>query len=142
LSSLAGLRRVVDRVFASIDLLLLPTAGTIFQTAAIAAEPVRLNADLGLYTNFANRLDLAAIAVPAGFTSAGLPFGVSLMAAAFADRALLGLAARCQAASGLPRGAVAAERWWSNFDGSQPTDSVAPAKAVADGAIDPSRQRR
>ncbi len=103
---LAGLRRAVDRVFTSIDLLLLPTAGTIYQTAAVAAEPVRLNADLGLYTNFVNLLDLAAIAIPAGFTGAGLPFGVSLIAPAFADRALLGLAAQCQAASGLPRGAV------------------------------------
>src|SRR5207244_3668928 len=70
-------------------LLLLPTAGAIYETAAVAADPLRLNADLGLYTNFVNLLDLAAIALPAGFRNEGLPFGVSLMAPAFADRALL-----------------------------------------------------
>ncbi len=103
---LARLRRAVDRVFVGIDLLLLPTAGTIYQTAAVADEPVRRNAELGFYTSFVNLLDLAAIAIPAGFTGPGLPFGVSLIAPAFTDRALLGLAARCEAAAGFPRGAV------------------------------------
>jgi allophanate hydrolase len=39
-------------------------------------------------------MDLAAIAIPAGFRSDRLPFGVSLIAPAFSDEALLSLAER------------------------------------------------
>jgi allophanate hydrolase len=76
------------------DVLLLPTAGTTYTRMAVAADPVGLNANLGYYTNFVNLMDLAAIAIPAGFTPRGLPFGVSLIAPAFSDRALLTLAGR------------------------------------------------
>jgi allophanate hydrolase len=102
---LAALRRVVDSEFQEIDVLLLPTAGTIYETAAVAAEPKRLNANLGLYTNFANLLDLAAIALPAGFSQQGLPFGISLIAHAHRDAALLDLGMRFQQIAGLPLGA-------------------------------------
>ncbi len=94
---LARLKREVDVAFGSIDVLVLPTTGTIYEVAAVAADPLRLNANLGLYTNFVNLLDLTAIAVPAGFRKNGLPFGVSLIAPAFAERALLELAARFHA---------------------------------------------
>jgi allophanate hydrolase len=103
---LAALRRTVDQAFTRFDVLLLPTAGTIYEIAEIEAEPLRLNANLGLYTSFVNLLDLAAIALPAGFDTRGLPFGVSLIAPAFRDRALLDLGARFQEISGLPSGAV------------------------------------
>jgi allophanate hydrolase len=63
------------------------------RTTALAAEPLRLNTNLGLYTSFVNLLDLAAIALPAGFGGSGLPFGISLIAPAFRDRALLDLGA-------------------------------------------------
>ena len=88
------LKRDAAREWAAMDVLLLPTAGTIYTTDAIEADPVRLNTNLGYYTNFVNLMDLAAIAVPAGFASDGLPFGVSLIAPAFADRALATLARR------------------------------------------------
>jgi allophanate hydrolase len=74
--------------------LLLPTAGTIYRKEAVAADPVRLNSNLGFYTNFVNLMDLAAVAVPAGFRSDGLPFGVSLIGRAFQDEALLKLSSR------------------------------------------------
>ncbi len=45
-----------------------------------------------------NLLDLCAVAVPAGERPDGLPFGVQLLAPAFADEALLDLAARWEAA--------------------------------------------
>jgi allophanate hydrolase len=76
------------------DLLLLPTAGTIYRHEAVMADPIRLNSNLGFYTNFVNLMDLAAVAVPAGFRSDGLPFGVSLIGPAFSDEALLAVAAR------------------------------------------------
>jgi allophanate hydrolase len=76
------------------DVLVLPTTGTIYETAAVAADPFHLNANLGLYTSFVNLLDLTAMAVPAGFRKNWLPFGISLIAPAFAERSLLDLTAR------------------------------------------------
>ena len=104
---LASLKREADLVFASIDMLLLPTTGTIYKTAAVKADPLQLNANLGLYTTFVNLLDLAAIAVPAGIRSSGLPYGVSLIGPAFAERKLLQVADLFQKSSGLPLGAPA-----------------------------------
>ena len=71
-----------------------PTAPTLFTAAQIAEEPIARNAQLGTYTNFVNLLDLCAVAVPAGARDDGLPFGVSLIAPAGAERTLLTLAGR------------------------------------------------
>jgi allophanate hydrolase len=57
-----------------------------------ASDPIKLNTNLGYYTNFVNLLDLAAVAVPAGFRTNGLPFGISFIGPAFTDEALLELA--------------------------------------------------
>jgi allophanate hydrolase len=88
------LRRAAATQWDSIDVMILPTAGTIYTKAAVEAEPVLLNTNLGYYTNFVNLMDLAAIAVPAGFRRDGLPFGVSLVGRPFSDAALLALASR------------------------------------------------
>jgi len=85
---LQELRRTTAPVWNAIDVLLTPTAGSIYRIAEVEADPVRLNSNLGYYTNFMNLLDLAAIAVPAGFQRDGLPFGVTLAAPAFSDDAL------------------------------------------------------
>jgi allophanate hydrolase len=103
--ALAALRRAAEGELRQVDVLLLPTTGTIYETSAIAAEPKRLNANLGLYTSFVNLLDLAAIALPAGFGKSGLPFGISLIAPAHRDSALLDLGRRFQQVAGLPLGA-------------------------------------
>jgi allophanate hydrolase len=75
-----------------IDALLLPTAPTVYTIAAMRADPVRLNATLGLYTNFVNLLDMAAVAIPAGFRDNATGFGVTLIGCAWSDRALADLA--------------------------------------------------
>ena len=49
------------------DFLFVPTTGTTYTIAEVEADPIRLNASLGVYTNFVNLLDLCAIAVPDGF---------------------------------------------------------------------------
>ena len=85
---LKALRRQTAPVWDSIDVLVTPTAGTIYKIAEVEADPIKLNSNLGYYTNFMNLLDLAAIAVPAGFQTNGLPFGATLAAPAFADEAL------------------------------------------------------
>jgi allophanate hydrolase len=91
---LIALRRETEASWHAADVLLLPTAGTIFTPEEIAADPLRRNVQLGHYTNFVNLLDLSAIAFPAGVRGDGAPFGVTLMAPAFADRRLAALAAR------------------------------------------------
>jgi allophanate hydrolase len=85
---LKALQRVTAPVWDAIDILVTPTAGTIYRIAEVEADPVRLNSNLGYYTNYMNLLDLAAIAVPAGFQADGLPFGVTFAAPAFTDEEL------------------------------------------------------
>lgn len=103
---LAELRRAADAEWERMDLLLLPTTGTTYTRAQVEADPVRLNSNLGYYTNFVNLLDLSAVAVPAGFRSGGLPSGVTLMAQAGADEALLRLASQFHRTQNLPAGAT------------------------------------
>ncbi|MGI9218043.1 MAG: allophanate hydrolase [Hydrogenophaga sp.] len=97
-SKLKALKRVCDAVWQDVDCLLTPTAGTIYRIADMQADPIRLNSNLGHYTNFMNLLDYAAVAVPAGFQASGdaqgLPWGVTLAAPAFKDVPLLRLADR------------------------------------------------
>ena len=88
LYELAELIRLAHREWEKIDLLLLPTAGTTYKIAEMLADPVELNTRLGAYTNFVNLMDLAAIAVPAGFRADGIPFGVALIGPAFSDAML------------------------------------------------------
>jgi allophanate hydrolase len=52
------------------------------------ADPIELNTRLGAYTNFVNLMDLAALAVPAGFRPDGIPFGVTLIGPALSDAML------------------------------------------------------
>lgn len=107
LYKLRALKRVCDAVWNDIDVLVTPTAGTIYRIEAMQADPIRLNSNLGYYTNFMNLLDLAATAVPAGFQADGLPFGVTLVAPAHQDAPLLHLASRMQRALGGRLGATA-----------------------------------
>jgi allophanate hydrolase len=89
---LHALQNEAVREWARMDVLLLPTTGTIYTHEQIASDPIKLNSNLGYYTNFVNLMDLAAVAAPAGFRSNGLPFGISLIGPAFTDEALLVLA--------------------------------------------------
>ena len=102
---LRELQRVCSRVWEQVDCMLTPTAGTIFSIEQMLAEPVARNSDLGLYTNFMNLLDYAAVAVPAGLRGDGLPFGATLFAPAHQDLPLLRLAARWQRDRAQPCGA-------------------------------------
>jgi allophanate hydrolase len=103
---LAELAQAIRPVWQDIDALLVPTTGTAFSLAQLHAEPVLRNSELGTYTNFTNLLDLAAIAVPNGFTAAGFPVGVTLIGPAWHDGVLAALAASMHAAAGTPLGAT------------------------------------
>jgi allophanate hydrolase len=82
---LAELVRAAESEWRKMDVLLLPTAPTTYRIDAVLADPIALNSNLGLYTNFVNLMDLSAVAVPAGFRPNGLPFGVQLIGRAFQD---------------------------------------------------------
>lgn len=83
-------------VWDAIDVLMVPSAPTMPTKARVAQDPIESNAQLGTYTNFVNLLGLAALALPAGFTQGSLPFGITLIAPAGSDAALLDLGARWQ----------------------------------------------
>jgi allophanate hydrolase len=127
---LMELRRAADRVWSTIDVLVTPTAGTVYRIEAVEADPIRLNSNLGYYTNFVNLLDLAAVAVPAGFRSDGLPFGITLVGRAGADADLLLLADEVHRAKRAPLGALGIE-----LPARAATDH-ADAKSVRVAAID------
>lgn len=84
------LTRRIQTAMANVNALIVPTAPTAFTIEAALADPLALNAKLGIYTNFANFADLCALALPAGMRKDGLPAGVTLLAPAWHDRALAG----------------------------------------------------
>jgi allophanate hydrolase len=118
--ALERLRKATAREWEKMEVLLLPTAPTIYRVEEMMRAPLALNANLGRYTNFVNLLDCCAVAVPAGFCSDGLPAGVTLIAPAFADDALAILADRlhraaacgmgCERTAPLPQSALAAPK--------------------------------
>ena len=97
---LRELQQQTRPVWDSIDCMVTPTASTHYSIAAVEADPVRLNSNLGYYTNHVNLLDLAAVAVPTGYQHGprgNLPWGVTLVAPAGDDLPLLSLAASLHA---------------------------------------------
>ena len=103
---LMAYRRQSEQAWQQVDVIVTPTAGTIYRVDEVNADPIRLNSNLGYYTNFMNLLDLAAVAVPAGFQANGLPFGVTLSAPAFADASLAVLGERLHRCAALTAGAT------------------------------------
>ena len=105
-------RREAQRLWAEVDVLMVPTAPRHPTFEEVAAEPVAANAVLGTYTNFVNLLGWSALAVPAGFAEAasgGLPFGVTFIGPAGADAALATFGSAWQRSPGqreLPLGAT------------------------------------
>jgi allophanate hydrolase len=120
---LETLRRRAAAVLGEVGFLLLPTTPTIYRIDEVEAEPRKLNTHLGTYTNFVNLLDLAAIAVPAGFRPNGLPAGVTLVGPAGTDARLAGFASELHRATSRRLGATA----WS-----LPTAPAAAPVARAD----------
>jgi allophanate hydrolase len=88
LHRLAELRAATRAVWESVDVLLVPTVPTTFTIEEVLADPIGRNSVLGHYTTFCNLLDLCAVAIPAGFTAAGRPHGVTLLAPAGHDASL------------------------------------------------------
>jgi allophanate hydrolase len=98
---LAELVRAAETMWQTVDALAFPTTGTTYRVAELADAPIALNSNLGLYTNFVNLLDMAAIAVPAGARDNATGFGITFIGPAHTDRALVALAEDYLAAAAL-----------------------------------------
>lgn len=103
---LQTLQAETEAIWKQVDLMAVPTAPGIYSLTQVAAEPLKLNSQLGYYTNFVNLLNLCALALPSGFRSDGLPFGVTLIAPAGQDERLCELGTRHQQFVRLPMGAT------------------------------------
>ena len=85
---LRHLQRELAALWRQVDLLMVPTAPGHPRFDEVDADPLGVNARLGTYTNFVNLLGWCALALPAGRTATGLPFGVSFIGPAAHDAAL------------------------------------------------------
>ncbi len=103
---IAALKRDTRATWADIDVLLVPTTPTIYRKAEILADPIKLNAQLGIYTNFVNLMGLCGMAVPNGFRPDGLPQGVTFLAPSWQDAKVASYGAAFHKATGLTLGAT------------------------------------
>ena len=85
-------RNQAQQLLSSVDFLITPTTGTIYTIEEEQADPIKLNSNLGYYTNYMNLLDCASVAMPAGFLDNKLPWGITFVSAAMTDRLLLSYA--------------------------------------------------
>jgi len=106
LHRLQELNRQAAAEWAKMDVLLVPTTGTVYTIEQVEADPLQLNTNLGYYTNFVNLMDLCAVAVPCGFRKIGVPFGVTLIAPALSDGLLCALGSEYQSRLGGKLGAT------------------------------------
>lgn len=91
--SVERLKHSTQPLWEEIDFLVVPTTGTIYRIEEVEADPLRLNANLGYYTNFVNLLDLCAIALPNGFQTNGLPTGITFIAPPHSESYLVDIGA-------------------------------------------------
>ena len=87
-----GILQKVKVLLKEVDVIIVPTCPLNPTIEQIKKEPVKVNSYQGTYTNFVNLADMSALAIPAGFRSDGLPFGITLLSHKFNDYALLDLA--------------------------------------------------
>ena len=83
------LRREIRKVFVDVDLLVLPTVVSPPVTIEQGASPTIVNPR---NTASIAVLGLPALSLPCGFTSSGLPIGLQIVGAPFAESAVLALA--------------------------------------------------
>lgn len=124
---LADLTREAEAQWRAMDVMLLPTTGTTYKISEVLADPIRLNSNLGLYTNFVNLMDLSALAIPAGFRTNGLPFGVTLIGRTFDDGRLAAIGDALHRA--LPDQKLGATA--TRLDATQPVIPSAPTDRIA-----------
>lgn len=85
---LAELRVDTASTWDRVDALLLPTTSGVASVDDVAADRVGANSRMGVFTTFANLLDLAVIAFPGPPRTDGRPVGGQLIGPAWSDEAL------------------------------------------------------
>ncbi|HEY9110078.1 MAG TPA: allophanate hydrolase [Roseateles sp.] len=108
--ALRDAQRDTAALWQQVDVLMVPTAPNHPSFAELDADPIAVNARLGRYTNFVNLLGWCALALPAGFTEQGRPFGATFIAPGQADAALARFGMSWEAAQALPLGATGLKR--------------------------------
>jgi len=112
---LRTLRGVCLEVFDRAEVLVVPTMPTIPTLAEVKGDSLGWSRRLGYYTNFANLLQLAALAVPSGFTPRGLPAGITLLGPGGSERRLCELGRAWQRNLDLPLGATGKHLSWAGL---------------------------
>ncbi len=90
-------RAHVAALLQDVDFILTPTVGTTAPPILAAGDVVRRTHDLTRMTFVWSFSETPAISIPCGFSAAGLPIGVQLIAAPWAEARLLAVAAAFQA---------------------------------------------
>jgi allophanate hydrolase len=121
---LAALKRAIEPIWKRFDALVVPTVPSHPRISDVLADPIEQNARLGLYTTFANLLDLAGVSVPAWFRDDGLPSGVTFLGPWGSDALLLALGGAFHRRTALPLGATG----WPH-PGERPAESQPPARS-------------
>ncbi len=102
-----ALARRAEQLWSECDVLLVPTTTRHPSFAEVAADPLGVNGELGLFTNFVNLLGWSALAVPASLSASGMPTGITFIGKANHDAALVALGKQWQALAAQPMGASA-----------------------------------
>ncbi len=124
-------KQQADLIINQFDFVLTPTVGTSYQISEVQENPIELNSNLGFYTNYMNLLDYCAIAIPAGFSESGIPFGISLVSTAFSDTKLLSFAKAWLTKNQEYLGAT---EWLSSHDNESSPGTFAKVELVVCGA--------
>ena len=76
---IADTKVAMESIWKDVDLLMVPTVGSVYSIADIDADPLQPNFNNGYYTNFANPLGLSAFAAPFSKIVDGVPWGVTFL---------------------------------------------------------------
>jgi allophanate hydrolase len=94
---LAALTVEAGKLWREVYTLVVPTMPRPVTRAEIETDPIGPSTMLGTYAKFGNLLDLAGVAVPAGFRPDGVPHGITRLGPAFAEDGFAERAARFHA---------------------------------------------
>jgi len=103
---LQELKAAADAVLATVDCIVTPTVPTTYSIDDMRSDPVRLNANLGYYTNFVNLLDYAALAIPFGALVGRSAWGVTLCGRKHEEELLVHYGKRLLGEPVTPRGTL------------------------------------
>jgi len=101
---LQDLKKEADKIWENWDVLCVPTAPHHPSIAQVLADPIAVNSEMGVYTNFVNLLGWSAISIPASVLQDGLPFGITLIAPGWHEPHLTQWAQQLERKTDLPAG--------------------------------------